>query len=73
MAYVMFHDSLLNDTVDEFLFVNYLETNSTGETIFSCLEEYLNKHNVSLINITVVATDGSPAMVGRHRIFSIFL
>ena len=31
MAYVRFHSSFLNDTVDEFLFANYLETDSKGE------------------------------------------
>ena len=60
MAYVRFHSLCLNDTVDEFLFANYLETDSTGEAIFLCLEEYLNKHNIPLRNITAVASDGAP-------------
>ena len=40
---------------------------------FLCLKDYLNKHNVPLENITAVATDGAPAMVGRYRGFSVFL
>lgn len=34
MAYVRFHSPSLNDTVDEFRFAKYLETDSKGETIF---------------------------------------
>ena len=34
MAYVRFHGSSLSDTFDEFLFANYRETVSKGETIF---------------------------------------
>ena len=73
MAYVRFHSSSLNDTVNEILSVNYLETDSRGQTFFSCLEVYLNKHNISLRNITMVATDGAPAMVGCYSGFSVFL
>lgn len=73
MAYVRFSSPSLNDIVDEFLFASYLNADSKGETIFLCLEDYLNKHNVPLENITAVATDGAPAMVGRYRGFSVFL
>ena len=34
MAYVRFYSPSLNDTVDEFLFAKYLETDSKGEIIF---------------------------------------
>ena len=34
MAHVRFHSSYLNDTVEEFLFANYLEIDSKRETIF---------------------------------------
>ena len=40
---------------------------------FSCLEEYINKHSVPVMNITAVATDCAPAMVGRCRGFTVFL
>ena len=30
---------------------------------FACFEEYLDKHNVPLRNITAVATNSAPAMV----------
>ena len=34
MAYVSFHSSSLNNSVDKFLFGNYFETDSKGETFF---------------------------------------
>ncbi|KAF2349391.1 hypothetical protein FHG87_019853, partial [Trinorchestia longiramus] len=73
MAYVRFYSPTLNNTVDEFLFADYLETDSKGKTIFLCLEEYSNKHKIPFGNISVVSTDGAPAMVGRYRGFSVFL
>ena len=54
-------------------FANYLETDSKGETVFSCWEEYSNKHNIPIRNITAVAADAAPAMVGCYRGFSVFL
>ncbi|XP_003371113.1 conserved hypothetical protein [Trichinella spiralis] len=44
-----------------------------GETIFRCLEHYLKEHNVPHGNITAVANDGAPAMVGRYRGFATLL
>ena len=73
MAYARFHNSSLNDTFDEFLFANYPESNSKEVTIFSCLEDYLNKHNDSLKNTTVVATEGVTPMLGCYKGFSGFL
>ena len=57
MAYVTVHGLFQNDTVDVILFDNYLETDTNGEIVFSCLEEYLNKHSVPIWNITAVATE----------------
>ena len=34
MDYVRLHGSSMNDTVDDILFANYLDTESKGETIF---------------------------------------
>ncbi|KAL1286271.1 Zinc finger BED domain-containing protein [Trichinella pseudospiralis] len=44
-----------------------------GETSFRSLEDYLKEHNVPLRNITAVATDGAPAIVGRYRGFATLL
>jgi len=63
MAYVRYFSPSLKGVTDEFLFSKYLEGDSKGETIFRCMEEYLQEQNISLENITAVATDGAPAMV----------
>ena len=73
MVYVRFYRLSMNDTVLEFLLANHPKTDLDRDTIFSCLEGYLNKYNDPLMNITMVATDGAPAMVGRYTGFSGFL
>jgi hypothetical protein len=73
MVYVRYFSPSLKCVTDEFLFSKYLEGDSKGETIFRCMEEYLQGQNISLENITAVATDGAPAMVGRYRGFATLL
>ena len=73
LAYVRYFSASLKCVTDEFLFSEYLEGDSKGETIFRCMEEYLQGQNISLENITAVATDGAPAMVGRYRGFATLL
>ena len=50
-----------------FFFSKYLEGDSKGETIFRCMEKYLQEQNISLENITAVATGDATAMVSRYR------
>ncbi|KRZ66926.1 Zinc finger MYM-type protein 6 [Trichinella papuae] len=59
MAYVRYYSQSLKCIVDQFLFANYLKGDAKGETIFRCLEDYLNEQNVPLVNITAVATSGA--------------
>ena len=73
MAYVRYFSPSLKCVTDEFLFSKYLEGDSKGETIFRCMEEYLQEQNISLENITAAATEGAPAMVGRYRGFATLL
>ena len=73
MAYVRYFSKLQKCIIDEFLFAKYLKTDAKGKTIFLCLEEYLKKHDISFSNITAVATDGAPSMIGRYRGFAAFL
>jgi len=73
MAYVRYFSASLKCVTDEFLFSTYLEGDSKGEIIFRCMEEYFQEQNISLQNITAVATDGAPAMVGRYRGFATLL
>ncbi|KRZ88153.1 Zinc finger BED domain-containing protein 5 [Trichinella sp. T8] len=70
MAYVRYYSQSLKCIVDEFLFANYLKGDAKSETIFRCLEHYLKEHHVPFGNITAVATDGAPSMVGRYRGFA---
>lgn len=58
------------DISDEFLFAKYLRADAKGETILQCVQQYFEKHNIPLSNITAVATDGAPAMVGWYRGFA---
>ena len=67
MAYVRYFSPSFKCVTDKFLFSKYLEGDSKGETIFRCMEEYLQEQNISLENITAVATDGAPAMFSRYR------
>ena len=73
MAYVRYNSPSLKCIADEFLFGKYLKGDAKGNTIFQCLVDYLKEHNVPLGNITAVATDGAPAMVGRYRGFAALL
>ncbi|KRZ15985.1 SCAN domain-containing protein 3 [Trichinella zimbabwensis] len=73
MAYVRYYSQSLKCILDEFLFASYLKGDAKGERIFRCLEDYLKEHNVPLRNITAVATDGAPTMVGRYRGFATLL
>ncbi|KRY13214.1 Zinc finger BED domain-containing protein 5 [Trichinella patagoniensis] len=70
---IQLDDQSLKCIVDEFLFANYLKGDAKGETIFRCLEHYLKEHHVPLGNITAVATDGAPSLVGRYRGFATLL
>ncbi|XP_071036604.1 zinc finger BED domain-containing protein 5-like [Parasteatoda tepidariorum] len=73
MMYVRYFSKIKGQVIDEFLFAKYLETDGKGETIFKCLQEYLNKYDIPFENIIAVVTDRAPAMVGRYRGFTTFL
>ena len=73
MAYVRYFSPSLKCITEEFLFSKCLESDPKGKTIFRCMEEYLQEQNISLENITAVATDGAPAMIGRYRGFATLL
>lgn len=57
----------------ELLFANCLETDMKGETIDNELKRFFDVKALPLSNILSVATDGAPAMVGRHRGFLAYL
>lgn len=65
LAYVRFIKS--EKICQELLFVRTLETDTKGKSIFDVLEHYFTDKGIPLENVITVATDGAPAMVGRHR------
>ncbi|XP_064116945.1 zinc finger BED domain-containing protein 5-like [Macrobrachium nipponense] len=67
MVYVRYFSQLQKTIIDEFLFAKHIVADVKVETIFRCLEEHLQKHNIPLKNITVVSTDGTLPMSSHHR------
>ncbi|KAE9523112.1 hypothetical protein AGLY_016499 [Aphis glycines] len=59
--------------IQEMLFARTLIADTKGESIFKTVKDYFKEKNIPLVNIMSVATDGAPAMVGRHRGFIAFL
>ena len=71
LAYVHFIEN--EAVVQELLFAKLLETNTKGESIFHIVKAFFEEKNIPLTNIVACATDGAPAMTGRHRGFLSFL
>ncbi|CAH2286078.1 General transcription factor II-I repeat domain-containing 2, partial, partial [Pelobates cultripes] len=42
--------------------------NTTGQDIFICIDEVLQKYNLPLSKLTSVATDGAPSMTGKTTV-----
>ncbi|XP_060879308.1 protein FAM200C-like [Metopolophium dirhodum] len=71
LSYVRF---IKNEKIcQELLFARNLETNTKGETIFNTLEKFCDEKQIPLKNIISIATDGAPAMTGRHKGFRAYL
>ncbi|XP_039309107.1 protein ZBED8-like [Solenopsis invicta] len=71
LAYVRFiQDEKISQ---ELLFARNLETDTKGETIFNTLEKFCDEKKIPLKNIISAATDGAPAMAGRHKGFIAYL
>ncbi|KAG0438021.1 SCAN domain-containing protein 3 [Dictyocoela muelleri] len=51
----------------ELLFTIFLETNTKGESLFIAVKKYLDEKEIPISNILSIATDGAPAMIGRHK------
>jgi zinc finger BED domain-containing protein 5/7/8/9 len=67
LAYVRFVKE--GKIIQEMLFARSLIADTKGESIFNTVKDYFKEKNIPLANIMSVATDGAPAMVGRHRGF----
>lgn len=53
----------------ELLFAKNLETDTKGETIFNTMSTFFQEKEIPMHNILSAATDGAPAMTGRHKGF----
>jgi hypothetical protein len=53
----------------ELLFAKNLATDTKGESIFSIMNNFFQEKQIPLGNILSAATDGAPAMTGRHKGF----
>ncbi|XP_025406676.1 SCAN domain-containing protein 3-like [Sipha flava] len=70
LAYVRFVNK--GKIVQEMLFARTLITDTKGESIFNIVKDFFKEKNIPLKNVISIATDGAPAMVGRHRGFIAF-
>ncbi|XP_025414674.1 protein ZBED8-like [Sipha flava] len=70
LAYVRFVNK--GKIVQEMLFARTLITDTKGESIFNIVKDFFKEKNIPLKNVIPIATDGAPAMVGRHRGFIAF-
>ena len=67
MAYVRFvNDGIL---IQDILFAKPLVTDTRGLSILNLLNDFLRQKAIPLANIVACASDGAPAMVGKHRGF----
>lgn len=68
LAYVRFINEQKEST-EEMLFARSLTTDAKGSSIFNVLKEYFEEKDIPLSNVSACATDGAPAMSGRHAGF----
>lgn len=53
----------------ELLFAKNLESDTKGESIFNTMQKFFEEKEIPICNILSAATDGAPAMTGRHKGF----
>lgn len=52
---------------DDFLFCESLQTNTTGEAIFDCLNAFVCKNGLDWKKCVGICTDGATAMTAKHK------
>ena len=67
IVYCRFPDKSVKKIVEHFLFCLPVGVQTTGEFIFSKLDEFFLNENLSWQNCVAVTTDGAAAMTGKHR------
>ena len=55
--------------IEDLLFAKALKADTKGLSIFNVVEDFFTNKKNPLANVISCATDGAPAMVGRHRGF----
>ena len=59
-----------NDEIrEELLFSESLTADTKGSTIYKTVENFFEDKRIPLTIVIACATDGAPAMIGRHRGF----
>lgn len=53
----------------ELLFAKNLESDTKGDSIFNTMQKFFQEKEIPISNILSAATDGAPAMTGRHKGF----
>ena len=59
--------------MQELLFANESETDIRGASIFTAVEQIFKEHDIPMKNIIACATDGAPALIGKHKRFLSYL
>lgn len=54
---------------EEMLFIKFLLTDTTGETIFNRVKRYFDEKHIPVDNLIQIATDGTGATVGKYKGF----
>ncbi len=57
----------------ELLFIEELKTDTRGESIFLVVKRFLDLNSIPIKNIIACATDGAPALTGKHIGFLSYL
>jgi hypothetical protein len=68
LAYVRFINEQ-KEITEEMLFARTLITDTKGSSIFKVVQDYFEEKEIPLTNVSACATDGAPAMSGRHAGF----
>ena len=58
-----------NEVMLKLLFVKELETDTRGASIFTAVEQFFKENDIPIKNIIACATDGAPALTGKHMDF----
>lgn len=62
-----------NEVMQELLFAKELETDTRGASIFTAVEQFFKEQDIPMKNIIACATDGAPALTGKHKGFLSYL